>query len=680
MRKKSVGKLLKNSLCVGLAAIMVTGCGTAKAEEIPEVSADTGASVEEEAAPSKEASVSNLKTTEVKEHPLFTENYTVGSENKDNAALDEPVVVKPHTLEYESDNKVEIGYADYYLPAHIFSVDTDGKIIGKYSISDIAEILDEHDTFYRPVTFLLEKEGILYYECRQEYAYPSWSQDAVFAIDPVNGEIAKVIETEHWFEKFDYYDGSFYLEHRDPSGDNVEICKIDKVADKLSYSVGESQPLDKYRKRTYNAKECYERILGENGYIILKKETGDYVHDLNGNETRVGAYCAGTAVLLTYGPQFVFFATQESTYNITGVYMYDVENERTIKLPISTTDLAYDMVYQNGILYYSTIDSEELGTYTLYSYNVETGDIQILYKDQTGGFSRSYGPLSSDIIENGKIFMREVKDKVVSWYYADLKDVEGTRTLLDFEAILATIPPKEDPIAKYGKVETIKGEARCPHCNQVYYSVAADAFVLDPAYSKQADKINAVLMERAKQRTAMNNSQNEYTKEQCQSMHGSAMYTFSDDYTVSEVHIVNGRYLAVSEIVEYRSTDAPSDWENRQFLFDLQTGNELNIMSFYPGTEDDLKKLLANKVVEHFRERYGEVSKPFSAELAETTYNDAYKNVALDAIFFNEDGIMCYFINNGFIKGVEGYSPYETDYFRVRVSYQELLGRPTLSK
>ena len=687
MYKKSMGKVLRNALCIGLAAAMITGCGTAKAEDgaaeavteeaVAEESTEVASSEElaEEAPEAEpESEQESEQETEPETDPISDTDEDDNNEEA-NTSFYGNIEVKPYTLEHESDNKVDICNDDFgFTASHIFCVDTEGKTIGKYSKEDIATILDEHDTFYYPTEFLFEKDGILYYECRQEYAYPSWSQEAIFAIDPVNSDVAKIVEFEDVVGKFDYYDCSFYLERWNESKGATEVYKIDKSADKLAYSAEVCETIDKYCARTlkHNDRDCYKRILGENGYVVLDKGTGYYVRDINGKETRLGENFIGHLALLTYAPQFVFYAMQESTYHIYDVYMYDVEAGRTYKLPIDTTNLAYDVIYQNGILYYTTIDSKEQGTYTLYSYNVETGEIQILAKDQAGHFSRSYGPLCYDIIENGKIFMKERKDDTVNWYFADLRDIEGTKTHLDFEAVLDAFPAKEDPIAKYGKVETIKGEARCPHCNQVYYSVVADAFVLDPAYSKQADKINAVLMERAKQRTAINGSKNDISKEACQNMHGTAMYTNTDYYNVYEVHIVNDRYLAVSEGVEFRPTDAPSGWENRQFLFNLQTGSELNIMSFYPGTEDDLKKLLANKVVEHFKERYGEVSKPFSAENAETTYNRAYELAKIDAIFFNDDGIMCYF-DNDFRD-----SPYMTDYFRIRVSYQELLGRDSL--
>ena len=39
---------------------------------------------------------------------------------------------------------------------------------------------------------------------------------------------------------------------------------------------------------------------------------------------------------------------------------------------------------------------------------------------------------------------------------------------------------------------------------------------------------------------------------------------------------------------------------DKQLIFDLNTGEELNPTNFYPGTRDDLDELIAKKVEEDF--------------------------------------------------------------------------------
>ena len=660
MYKKSMGKVLTNALCIGLAAAMITGCGTAKAEE------GAAEAVTEESA---EAASEELAADEpaTKETPTVEENTQDDSditiEDRVYEAYEVDVSPKDTKYEYETDNKVYIvdHDGDTYED-HVFCVDTQGKIIAHCSDSQVEAVFDENDNYFKPMGFLMEKDGIWYYECWETRDIGGIDKRAVFAIDIANCRIAKLFEfnSSTLLEKFDYFDGCFRaaLDVNEGYTRRNDYYRITKEKDEFKYNIEQEYDYKYYWSRTKNDSQCYERTMGETGYIVSDDGTDYVIVDQKGKETVIHTPLEGDLVLETYDPQFVFFSERDVDRSILGLYYFDIASGKTVHLPIETGNLKNGLTYRNGSVYYVQADS------TLYSFDIETREEKkLLTKDFE---------YSKYIIEDGKIFFAEYKDGKGKWYIADLNNVDATQTMLDFDAYIGAFETAKDRIAKYGKVTTLTGEGPCPHCGEVLGIANVDAFALDPAYSAQAEKINNRLMEYAKQRTdAIKGCNADISANFCGN-HSLYYQHGWDTFTVDDVDIIYGRYLTVSECEQAQPEDSPAAWYKRQYLFDLQTGDELNIMSFYRGSEEDLKKLLATKVKENFEKYCADNSMEFSAEDAEEAYNVAYEDVDLQAVYFEEDEIKCYFIGDYRI------CPYNVDYFRIRVSYQELLGRDSL--
>lgn len=116
-----------------------------------------------------------------------------------------------------------------------------------------------------------------------------------------------------------------------------------------------------------------------------------------------------------------------------------------------------------------------------------------------------------------------------------------------------------------------------------------------------------------------------------------------------------------------------------QYLFDLQTGEQLTFEDFYKGSEEEFKTIIATKVKEDY-ESYEDGSNgnssegyPYSVGDADRAYEAAYDSAEYTNIYFEEDGIIYYFYP--YVMG-----PYSSGFIEIFVSYEEIFGVSTLGR
>jgi hypothetical protein len=158
---------------------------------------------------------------------------------------------------------------------------------------------------------------------------------------------------------------------------------------------------------------------------------------------------------------------------------------------------------------------------------------------------------------------------------------------------------------------------------------------------------------------------------------------FSQYYCISDVGIIDERYLAVSEDVTLYGTEGPNECCRDQYLFDLKTGDELTFSSFYKGSEDDLKKLIATKTREFFKEYSDKNDAEFSEADLNAAYENTIKSVDLSTVRLKEQGASFFLHYHSYDKAPykdEYYDGLDDDMYEIFISYEELLGRSTLSE
>ncbi|SFC01599.1 protein of unknown function [Butyrivibrio sp. YAB3001] len=568
----------------------------------------------------------------------------------------------------------------------IYASDLEGNITGKYDIEDIKKIFAENGSSFTPRGFELEHDGILYYYCYEGEDYLS-RIEAYFAVDPVKREIAEIFreEDDEYVDTFDYYNGFFYSAVKTGSYDSEQTYKVYKIAkekDELKYTVSEDDSLKAFYDTIlfYNAdvnrvkgqyKECYEKILGEQGFVLRELNDEIFKIDAQGNAECIVSLSDKRLSTSGYNNKFLLFYIMDGSYNAIGYYYYDFDQNKICDINIEPSVSSIEAL-DEGVMYYTHNDSTEYGMRdaSLHSYDLVSGkDRTIITRKGVPG-TLYYSPLSSPIIKKGKVIFRDFKGQKIGWYMSDIEDADNTIVELAIE-------PEHVDTFDYGTVEYTSVTSCCPHCGYELDKLYCETFQLDYHYSEFSDVINKALYAKTNEiaeriRNANENNSDEYCDE-----HEEWSQVTEEVYEVTKVNIINDRYLAVYENSYWYGGGAHGMPSRDQYLFDLQTGKQLTFEDFYKGTEEEFKTLIATKVkedYESYEDETGENSSddnPYFAQDSDSAYEVAYESVNYYNIYFEEDGIIYYFFPYDL-------GPYSSGFIEVFASYEEVFGVSTL--
>lgn len=632
-------------------------------------------SAEEESAAASESDESETdSSSEVEdniEDDVDEEAEEVGFSNGDR------VVIRPYTFSYDkSDN--------------IFVFEQDGTFVEKYDVNDIYEhIADDEvmNTFY----CLNYCDGVLFYG--EIHRTDTERKIRLIAYDYETKEIEPIIDWgEDGMDYLEIYEGIVYVFFCDTSTEELRIRAFEKEEDSLTFIETQPKYNDLYEDYyTYMEDSTWydslfdpmDKIIDDNGLFIGKKDEDYYVIYEDGNCERLDYSFDGEYRLYFYDSEYAIFKSSNSEHTVVDVY--DLKTGKTesvaefVDKEGSNSDYYIDFLnlisYVDGNIYYYVYQEYELDVvdYTIYKYDISSGKETLLmsttsipgtlgtYKD----FGVKYAPgLYGFTVSNGKAFYVDYEDGVSKFYVADIED-EGLSNITETDCIV-----EEYGFFSYGSIASLSYQEDCPDCDSVLKQYHVEYFVLDEKHSDNADKINDLLKEYAQDTV-------DQLKEDSSEI-GSCDYHYFNSYSehVIDVGVLEEKYLYITVSTEIEFQGSSREYEGRcQYLFDLETGDELFLEDFYDGTEDEFKSLIAEKAVEDYEKGYYSGSSPYGVSTSDELYDLAYENAQMvGRIIFYEDGILYFFYQ--YDLG-EIYGEIRAEYF---ITYEELLGRETLSK
>lgn len=596
-----------------------------------------------------------------------------GTQAESKADSDKEGIKAPEVLADES----MILYQGYYSDIY-FGIDSRGNKVSEYRWEEARERLGvkEEDSYLVTVG-----DGMfLYYRCVTEENSPRYE---IYAAD-VNGMVtAKLMTTEAgwWVDSVDSYDGKVYV---NLVGNNSVRKEYVFAKEDQGFSFREeTNPHDGVIKamegygmtlRSASVGNQYgncsiTRVLEENGYVVGQKE-GYFKIAKDGSISAITGISAETAYVNFYDQNGIVYDSWENE-NDTVYYLNLATGE--VKQVARVENSLSVLAYVDGKVYYDTqeyVNDFNLVRNFVYEYDVAKGTSRLLYakKSISGATDLQPGTQNFQVADGKLYFVDLVKDQI-HWMRFD-PEGKGTEEFRDTGLAVG-----EKSAFRYGKITEDTYVRKCSFCGTPLEKYYGELFELDDIYSAKADVINdmlrkeheGVLESYEKYKTEVQETEDdcdehrEYPIQWCQTV----------EERVSGVSMIDGRYLAIDYDSYWYGGGVHGYPGLDQKLFDLTDGKEVFLKDFYQGTEEDYKKLVAQKTKEDCMS-YDKSMSPYFGD-PDSVYAQAYEEASVQDAYvtFNEKGI-------NVLYAPYDMGPFASGFIEVFISYEELLGRPTL--
>ena len=589
----------------------------------------------------------------------------------------------------------------------IYLVDAGGNLVNEISRRELAENIPESDlSVYRVYNetessilgsdaeyirsqAICEGDGFIFFSDHRLSDDNSGYRRIVYAISEDEHKLYPVWEgpSASFSSTCDYYNGCIYIDYSlgyDDNGDYLGMAESCFTYDEGTDSfVSQETGIDDVIQAANDAgmritgaclytsdPVSFKRTLDECGFIYGSETDGYYIINAKGKILKIHDTIDG-AYLQYYGPDCFIYQQSDYDQGTTALYIFDVESAVSYQL---TGDWpAAGFLGRDGwkyYYYYQTCDEYGIIINHVCEYNYMNGETTDLYEAQTiPGSGISSPGIEEFKVFGGRIYTIDLIDGEIRWMSADITN--GRADLQDTGYSSGKVD-----IFNYGTVDHYSAEASCEDCGTALHQKYTEFFVLDDEYSSYADKINDALSEKAQAfiSSGMEGDGDVYDSPCEDHQEHPSWYRVTEDYNVSKVNIIDDRYLAVNMSGYWYGGGAHGMPMRNQYLFDLETGEELFFTDFYTGTEEEFKTLIAEKTVEDY-ERYGDYPPYYATEDLDQLYEDAYNYACLGEsnIEFTDDGIVYYY--TPYQMG-----PYAAGYIEFTIYYVELFNRGTLAE
>lgn len=512
----------------------------------------------------------------------------------------------------------------------------------------------------------------------------------VYAVKTDTFDIKKLFVASDGFyeESMDFYDGKLYLDcskyedgnsffkevvfEKDPNDLQFREVKAENPA--LQAALDSCSQIMHYSANTSTAyQNCsLARAFAENGCVLGRKEDCLVKITEDGSMTLIPGFSEESFYARAYNAEYAVYEKYDENWDseLCYVNMSTGETKKVERLMTSPTSIEF-LSLADGRLYY--YEQEEMGFVQKRNHvcvlDLASGAAQVLYSEDSIPGASSIMPGTQRFqVHDGAIYYQGVDGTNLAWMRVEVKDSGVEKKVL---SVVETFD-----LFRYGKVLCDTYVEKCPFCGidlELYYG---EAFQLDSQYSAHADAINEVLSQKLKQTIASyQTASSDYTpsEEDCEEhKEYPNMYCQTVEDYVTNVEFLGDKYMAVNMDGYWYGGGAHGQPYMNQYLFDLTTGEQKEFRDFYQGTEEDFKKLVAQKTQEDFLS-YDDDMSPYFASDEEAVYNEAYETASLEytQIVFQEDGV--YIVFQPYEMG-----PFASGFIEIRVTYEELLGRPQL--
>ena len=537
-----------------------------------------------------------------------------------------------------------------YEPDKFFAVDSDGNPAHEYDFSKIKDAFEYIDAELNSGNIMLVSGDTVIIEDTVE-ADASFSEYYAYNIE--TGNVVSIMTTEPGYYGSAYVDlygdkiyiGATKYRSGDENGDfkEYEITLKDDgsyEAQEGSYPAVESyfethtwvHPHVNIGYESYGANYNFslKRILDDYGFVIAHRvgilEGGYEKIDADGTCTELETVTGDSVSILGYNKEWLVYEVGESGAEVQKALNLESGEEFEIE---AQNDI--DCLEIIGNKCYFKTETENFGSNAAYVYecDFETKELNKIYTKENMPLADKY--YSNSYIIGHSFFYQKVDDDQLKWYRVDMTapDGDGEDTGFDIREISAF---------KYGDIKYDSKEDNCPFCGIPMYKGYEEVFVLKSEYSAHADEINAFFEDMLKQSMERSYEMfDEPTDDGDCADHKDMPWAYceTDESYITDVNIVKGKYLTVNYESYWYSGGAHGMPSKNQYIFDLETGEQKTVRDFFKGTEEDFKKLVAEKTKEDFLNG----NNVYFAQDENAVYEDALDSAGFDfgPFFITED-------------------------------------------
>ncbi len=572
-----------------------------------------------------------------------------------------------YMLSYDATEDEIYENADSEFPS-MYLVDENGNKKSDFT-RDLKEFLKEKDIKAELNTY------VQYYEPTTNifYAY-LWTKDAegdgLYAID-VNSKKLKQLISGDDFDTVKYID---YYKHKLYIG----VYNYNKPCDEFVFTVSDDFTFTRIKNENNiinnenyfpipnTFKSCFKiqqfsmaRAFDELGYVVLQSKSNDNEESLiqifpDNSRKKIDSINIIDDNILYYDKEKIVYSKLNSTgdESFLDIYKLYLKTNKTKK--ILTTD--YDSVVEVSNNKMNYIDG-----FSLYEFNFVDNETKLVFSNEKKpGVNIELTQCYQ--IQNDNFFVCFLNGADIKFHRIDNAGEQA-------ELVDIGCPIGEVSNYKYGTVLPGHTETECPFCNTIISTYDYELFQLSDEHSKYASKINRSLKE--KMDDFLNKKFEIEDESRCELHNEEYFINAYEEMKLKGVEILNDKFLTVTMNEYYYGGGPHGTYYTEQYIYDLETGEELSMKNFFSESEDKFKELIA----ENAKENYVNNNEDYSF----TSENDAYNAVKNGASI---DSTYIYYAKDHFTYcfGIYELGAYCDGEYRVDVPYEELNGNANLTR
>ncbi len=213
------------------------------------------------------------------------------------------------------------------------------------------------------------------------------------------------------------------------------------------------------------------------------------------------------------------------------------------------------------------------------------------------------------------------------------------------------------------KVITSEKEYSCEKCGNVVLKTQEEYIVISDSCSQYADDINNLIYQDLVSVSAEDIYGN--SEDDC-SIHDEEFAT-KYNTRVFGYDIIKDNLLTIDVSSEITVFAAPHPYlDERQYVYDLESGKKVEIEAFYGSSESDFKALIAEATHDYYIENT-ETQLQFASDINEdNVFDRAYENASFDntRLFMKEDCVELAYIEDAIV-------PHGNGEIRIRITYDK---------